>query len=70
MGMQQKSTRAFAQSKELAAAWLEGIDEVLKAAQDTATHASGEPTGKSRQASIRRLKAALDNLEKLEKIIG
>jgi hypothetical protein len=70
MGIQQKSTRAFAQSTELASAWLEAVDDVLKAAQDTATHASGEPTGKSRTASIRRLKASIDNLEKLEKMIG
>ena len=71
MGMQAKTTRAFALGdRETAIAWMEAIDDVLKAAADTATHATGEPTGKSRTASIRRLKATLDNLEKLEKIIG
>lgn len=70
MGIQQKSTSAFAQDAELARAWLEAIDDVLKAAEDTATHASGEPTGRSRQASIRRLKERLDHLYKLEKMIG
>jgi hypothetical protein len=70
MGIQAKTTIAFAQSKELAGAWLEAIDDVLKAAEDTATHASGEPTGRSRTASIRRLKEAIDRLAKLEKMIG
>jgi hypothetical protein len=70
MGIQQKSTKAFAQDAELATAWLEAVDDVIKAAADTATFASGEPTGKSRTASIRRLKATIDNLAKLEKMIG
>jgi hypothetical protein len=70
MGIQSKTTSAFAQDAELAKAWLESVDDVLQAATDTATHASGEPTGRSRQASIRRLKAAMDKLHKLEKMIA
>jgi hypothetical protein len=71
MGMEAKTTRAFAQgNRELAAAWLEAIDEVLKAASDTAEFHTGEPIGRSRTASIRRLKTSIDNLEKMERMIG
>jgi hypothetical protein len=74
MGMEEKTTRAFARAaqgdREMAAAWLEAIDEVLKAAADTAEFHADQPIGRSRTASIRRLKQAIDNLAKMEKIMG
>ena len=77
MGIEQKTTRtfaltsqkAFATSDELAKAWLEAVDDVLKAAADTSEFHTDRALGRSRTASIRRLKAAIDHLDKLERMI-
>lgn len=67
MGIEQKTTIAFAQGNEPATAWFEALDDLLKAAADTAEFVSDRAIGRSRTASIRRLKAALDHLAALEK---
>jgi hypothetical protein len=69
MGNEPKSTRAFAPENEQLLAWLEKVNDLLMAATDTAEFASGEAIGRSRQASIRRLKKAVEDLEALEAIL-
>lgn len=66
MGTEEKTTSAFALGNEPASAWFEALDDVLKAAADTAEFHGDRAIGRSRTASIRRLKAALDHLEALE----
>jgi hypothetical protein len=70
MGIETEKHKSFRPNgineQEFTLAWLEAIDELMKAAADTAEFAVDRAIGRSRTASIRRLKAALIHLEELE----
>jgi hypothetical protein len=50
---------------QLLVAWEHALDILVAAARDTAEFEHGKPTGRSRQASIRRLADALRSIDSL-----
>ncbi len=48
--------------------WEEALEQLYLAAKDSAEFAAGVPTGRSRTVSLRKLKAAVDHLEELERM--
>ncbi len=47
--------------------WEEAFEQLYRAAKDSADFAPGIPTGRSRTVSLRKLKAAVDRIEDLER---
>jgi hypothetical protein len=66
MGISTENHKHFRPTNEFTVAWLEAIDDLTQAARDTAEFADDRAIGRSRTASIRRLRKALQRVEELE----